>query len=404
MNDLLENTNDPFFTSPFAPYNSEPTAIPSDEVSQVRRRLEALSRNFNQLKLDMQDRTDKMSDLACELYSLDSVMKHLADNSAASARELESLRQQVQSANGKLDHYQESDLSKNQLIQSLEERCNALEYELHQAKEKILADQWNRETIEKQYCEVLNKLQEEEHRKPIPLSVSAEAIPTPDIPIAVPSGIRLASDTVVSYARILLETMDAVRLVLEALNSEVSEYYQFNDDVNFFYVRRRLKFMETNDSLSAYWQFYAPVSLLAQSGMLACDGPFQSIVVDDPYQSLESFKYFVYSHLSRNLIGSALIMLREMMNMEVYTGVSNRNSLNTITTLHRRLIDLSARLGYRIVDVDLFCPLPASSDVECVEQVDVNFEGVASGDVCEIVQLAVLFGSATGKTKVKIKK
>ena len=217
------------------------------------------------------------------------------------------------------------------------------------------------------------------------------------------ASIAICSETTIEYAKLCRKVISIVHSSIYELDNAIKNFYQTDDDANFFYVRRRMKFMESTSCLEAIRLYEADIRHLAEYGCLFVSSEVGKAVNTNDKTELDSLKYFIYTALFKNTIGATIILLKELCNMDKYTGVDNIPNIDTISTLLQELVSYSQKLGYEIVDVDLFKELPLTHEIECVEQTDVALDELMSGGVYEIVKLAVNYGSYKEKTEVKIK-
>lgn len=205
------------------------------------------------------------------------------------------------------------------------------------------------------------------------------------------------------FATLALNYIGIIDSILSELDLEIAEHYMDSDDANFFYIRRRLKYLMAigDQNLIRYWD--NDLDLLANHGIVLTGSELDRAIDGDRMQVNQALQYYLYNAVVRKTAGPALILVKEMIAMPIYAGVQNVVNLERIQKLERQLIDSISELGYDIVDVSLFKDMDSSSDIICVEQNDVNLDGVTSGQVYEIVKLAVNFGSIVEKTEVKVK-
>ena len=215
--------------------------------------------------------------------------------------------------------------------------------------------------------------------------------------------VAICSDATIEYAKLCDKVISIIHSSINELDNTIKNFYQTDDDANYFYVRRRMKFMESTSCLEALRLYEPDIRHLAEYGYLFASSEVGKAVNTNDKTELDSLKYFLYTALFKNTIGAAIILLKELWHMDKYTGVNNIPNSDTISTLLQELMSYSQRLGYEIVDVDLFKELPLVDEIECVEQTDVVLEGLMSGGVYEIVKLAVNYGTYKEKTEVKVK-
>lgn len=206
-----------------------------------------------------------------------------------------------------------------------------------------------------------------------------------------------------AFAALALKYIGIIDSILSELDAEISAHYMDSDDANYFYVRRRLKYLESigNQNLVRYWD--NDLDLLANHGVVLIGSELDKAIGGDDTRIEEILRYYLYNAIIHKTAGPALILVREMIAMPVYAGVESVVNLDRIVELEQLLTSTINELGYEIVDVELFKPLGSSPDIVCVEQNDVELEGVRSGQVYEIVKIAVNFDAFKEKTEVKVK-
>ena len=206
-----------------------------------------------------------------------------------------------------------------------------------------------------------------------------------------------------SFSALALQYIGIIDSILSELDNEISEHYQDSDDANYFYVRRRLKYLQSigDQNLVRYWD--NDLDLLANHGVVLIGSELDKAIGDDGTRIVEILRYYLYNAVIHKTAGPALILAREMIAMPIYAGVESVFNLDKILALEKQLVNTINDLGYEIVDVELFKPLGTSTEVICVEQNDIELEGVLSGQVYEIVKLAVNFDAYREKTEVKVK-
>lgn len=217
------------------------------------------------------------------------------------------------------------------------------------------------------------------------------------------ASVVMCSDATIEYAKLCVKVISIIHNSIYELDNTIRNFYQTDDDANFFYVRRRMKFMESTSCLEALCMYEPDIRHLAEHGCLFVSSEVGKAVNTNDKTELDSLKYFLYTVLLKNTIGATIILLKELCNMDKYTGVYNIPNIDNISTLLQELVSYSQRLGYEIIDVDLFKELPLVDEIECIEQTDVALDGLMSGGVYEIVKLAVNYGTYKEKTEVKIK-
>jgi predicted nucleic acid-binding Zn-ribbon protein len=217
------------------------------------------------------------------------------------------------------------------------------------------------------------------------------------------ASVVMCSDATIEYAKLCVKVISIIHNSIYELDNTIRNFYQTDDDANFFYVRRRMNFMESTSCLEALCMYEPDIRHLAEHGCLFVSSEVGKAVNTNDKTELDSLKYFLYTVLLKNTIGATIILLKELCNMDKYTGVYNIPNIDNISTLLQELVSYSQRLGYEIIDVDLFKELPLVDEIECIEQTDVALDGLMSGGVYEIVKLAVNYGTYKEKTEVKIK-
>jgi len=282
-------------------------------------------------------------------------------------------------------------------IADLEKQVKDLQLQVHEKEEQLLMAEWKVEEIQKTHQQTANGLTPQNEEAG---SDGASCIGQSESN----DKVRQCSPQVQQYATIALRALQIVNQILTELDVEITDFYNSNDDANFFYVRRRVKFLESVRSLRPIYEMDNDLSLISHHGLILESSDLGLAVSRSEGSELESFKYFLYVDAFRTLLSSALVLVREMRMMPVYVdlGGTKPRNIDTICTLETELMQTVAQLGYSILDVELFKPMPETTNVECVGQVPLSIAGVSSGDVCEIVSLAILYGSATGITQVKI--
>ncbi len=205
------------------------------------------------------------------------------------------------------------------------------------------------------------------------------------------------------FASLALKYISTIDSILSELDLEIKEHYTDSDDANYFYVRRRLKYLESigDQNLVRYWD--NDLELLATHGIVLVGSELDKAIGEDETKIVEILRYYLYNAVIHKTAGPALILVREMIAMPIYAGVKSVVNLQQIKDLEQQLIATITELGYEIVDVDLFKPLGSSPDIICVEQNEIELDGVESGQVYEIVKIAVNFDSFKDKTEVKVK-
>ena len=361
----------------------------SEYITGLENDLQSLSKSV----LEMESRVNSLknvpdtSNASMGLFDMsDSQNGGLNDENSALNEKISSLEKEIERLNeivSKEKSLNEEVLAKSvKLEQGIEEEKQ--KYELLENEHKITLDSLRE--LEMRYTEQteeLNKQKEENNFKA--------------------ASIAICSDATIEYAKLCRKVISIVHSSIYELDNAIKNFYQTDDDANFFYVRRRIKFMESTSCLEAIRLYEADIRHLAEYGCLFVSSEVGKAVNTNDKTELDSLKYFIYTALFKNTIGATIILLKELCNMDKYTGVDNIPNIDTISTLLQELVSYSQKLGYEIVDVDLFKELPLTHEIECVEQTDVALDELMSGGVYEIVKLAVNFGSYKEKTEVKIK-
>lgn len=216
--------------------------------------------------------------------------------------------------------------------------------------------------------------------------------------------IRFCKEATQIYSKTCLRVIELIKAALIELDEEIKDFYGSNDDANYFYVRRRMKFLESTHNMAGILKYETDIRMMANYNIVMLNSELDLALGQSAEKECESFKCFVYTMMMRDVLGPTLILLREMMNMPKYVGVSDIANIKAIQDIHQELMKLTTSLGYKITDVNLFAPMPVSEGVECVGVSDVELDGLESGCVYEIVKLAVLYSSYTTTTEVKVKK
>lgn len=402
----------------FAQGCPQPTEVPTHTEtysSELVIQLDEATSNFARVASTMKELAETMDSLECSMYSIGGAIKRLEavpapklfiDNPAIVSlkeknesleKEITTLQQELdrmkteaekmseanEALMGKVSNYQINETCKNKRISELEQRVNDLEYILYQEKTNVLKLKEEKESLENR--QIMGKEMGNGN-------VTHEA------------RFRQAPDAVVAYARHVLAVFDVAVEVQKELDILIVDHYAGNDDINYFFARRRLKYMQATDYLASMYRHYSSIALLADMSVVAVGSDIDTIVGSDEMAGLDAFRYYMYTETLSIIVGPMLILLREMAGMTTYTNVANHRNADRIDQLHARLMEYTSKLGYRLVDASLFQPMPQDPLIECTQQLEIDFEGLRPGDVCELVHLAVLYGSATDHTEVKIKK
>ena len=204
-----------------------------------------------------------------------------------------------------------------------------------------------------------------------------------------------------------VKAWDFVRIVDQTLTllDKICAPFEEDDDVNYFYVHRRMKFYRAVGAVlnDMYEKWLPELKLLVDKGVVVKGSIFYQAIGGDGEQAVSKLRYYLYKVLFYSIAGPTIILLRELAKMEVYVDVENVD-LREVVATESKACGLLEQMGYQLVDVELFQPLKLASDVDCVEhRSDIDLPNLVSGDVYEIVKLAVNFGAMHEHSEVKTK-
>lgn len=215
---------------------------------------------------------------------------------------------------------------------------------------------------------------------------------------------RECSEDAARYASIAVHTINLVKDILAEIDKEIKSYYTEDDDANYFYVKRRLKFAEATNHMESLRRTEIDLSILANHRCVIKESELSNAISMDQDKEMDSLSYYIYNVALKTIVGPALILIREMKYIKEYVGVEAVNK-KRLFELESDLVQSIIKLGYKIIDVELFKPLPLSNNIDCIGQVEFSSDDeIENGSVVEITKLAVLYGSAIGNTEVVVKK
>lgn len=374
------------------------TASAYMQTEVFRTELLRLNNEIAKLRIERENQKREMKDLVEENIQFQEKL-HTKDE------EIEQIRTSNSDAEvifqTKLDRYEQEFDQKNEEIADLRKKISDQEYVILQ-KDCVICDADSRMSL------AVKALEEERdqltHRIQKMVDEENEHMMEHNMVLQKYEGIlRFCTDETKLYAQKCLQVMTLVSDSLDCLDEEISQFYNDDDDANYFYVRRRMKFIEATEGLKSLKKYWVDLYMIANYGMIFENSTVNSVLERDPVKELESFKYFIYTMLMRDTIGPTLILLREMIGMPRYVGVNDIRNMNDIISIHEKLMLLTTELGYRIADVELFAPMPPSNEIDCVDVAEIDIEGLTSGCIYEITKLAVQYGTYSTMTEVKIK-
>lgn len=183
---------------------------------------------------------------------------------------------------------------------------------------------------------------------------------------------------------------------------KVSEKKMEDEDkdlFNYYYISVTNKFYKVISDLK-FDEFRKELIDLNETEMTRTGKELDQILnTSSPQKYVEDLRYRVYESLFKHLCGAAIVLSDDLGSLDrLCPNAVSKEDTAKFAGITQKLLKVTQGMGYKPIYVKLFTSYKDYSDISVEKQV--NLDKTKVGDITEVLEMAVNYGTQQSKTKV----